>query len=116
MDSKKKFYLVSFGHSDIYTYVFTPGPGTNDHQPLQWLDEELTAFLAKKFPGDSFAYYTTPKATEISWHDRDKYKNYHPLDAEAIEEIKKQILKEAEDQEYLNVLNDNAPQANATFP
>lgn len=107
MDIKKdRYYIVSFGNSDRYFLHDV------DNKTLANIEAQLNAFLKSKFPDETFAYYTTPKVDEVSDKNRDKYKSYPPLDAKAIESIKKVLTTEVADMEANRNLNSDAPFAN----
>ena len=113
MDSKKRLFIVSFGDSDRYKVEFDDY-STNPYEhpsPRAAVEKELNDYLKKKFPGKTFAYYTTPKVTEVSWEHRDRYADYKPLTMDAIESIKKILEEEVENMKYQKHLDNNAPYA-----
>ena len=81
--------------------------------PFAKIEAELNDYLKTQFPDETFAYYTSPKVTEIDWSHRDQYASYPELDAAAIESIKKILANEVRDMNSNHVLNDNAPFADA---
>ncbi len=107
-ESKNRFYIVSFGDSEKYRLIVNEG--TSD--TLQTIEKELDTYLRSKFAGDSFAYFTSPKVTEVAWEHRDRYENYPLLDEKAVEAIKAVLLKEASEREDLQQLNSDAPYDN----
>lgn len=112
MESKKRLYIVSFGESDEYRLEFDDVANTDAFHhtnPLNNLETELSDYLSSEFPGKTFTFLTTPKVTEVSYDNIEKYKSYPILDAKAIEEIKKVIFNEAEMKMNDAELNLNAP-------
>lgn len=105
----EKVYLVSFGNSD--EYVLRDGAAGKD-SALTSIEAELNAFLRSEFPDETFAYFTTPKVTEISEGNVEKYAGYPVLDAKAVDTIKHVLEREVKDMEANKVLNDNSPFAN----
>lgn len=113
MESKKRLFIVSFGDSDKYRVEFED-KSTNPYEhpyPLASVEKELNEYLNKQFPGKTFAYYTTPRVTEVSWAHRDQYLDYPELDADAMEAIKKVLKVEVENMESNKRLDNNAPYA-----
>ena len=114
MESKNKLYIVSFGDSRKYRFPFVELPSEDglhhsDRTPLANMEKELNEYLKKEFPDDNFAYFTTPKVTEVDWDHRDKYESYPLLDGKAIEEIKKVLSEEVKDMRSTQEMNDDAP-------
>ena len=107
MESKNKLYIVSFGDSRKYRLPFVELP--SDRTPLANMEKELNEYRKKEFPDDNFAYFTTPKVTEVDWDHRDKYESYPLLDGKAIEEIKKVLSEEVKDMRSTQEMNDDAP-------
>ena len=103
-----KLYIVSFGDSEKYRLAVKEG----DSDPLQGLEKELDSYLRERFPGDSFAYFTSPKVTEVTWEHRDRYENYPELNDKAIENIKAVLVKEVKDRNDMQQLNSDAPYDN----
>ncbi|MDE6811166.1 MAG: hypothetical protein K2J15_02320 [Muribaculaceae bacterium] len=106
---EEKLYLISFGNSDKYVLRDTE---SGEKSSMMRIEADLNAFLRSKFPDETFAYYTTPKVEEISEEGSEKYESYRKLDADAIEEIKSVLVKEVENMESNQELNDDAPYAN----
>ena len=104
-----KIYLVSFGNSDKY---LLHDNSAGEKSELARIESELNAFLRKKFPDETFAYFTTPRVTEISPAHASQYSDCALLDTRALESIKKVLAREVEDMEAARRLNDNAPFAN----
>ncbi len=116
MESTNRLFIVSFGDSRQYRmeYADARDPHALVHSaPFTEIENELNSYLKEKFPDETFAYYTSPKVTEVEWSHRDQYESYPVLDAKAIDDIKKLLVKEIEDMNDNRVLNDNAPYANA---
>ena len=90
-----KIYLVSFGNSDKYLL----------HDNSAGEKSELARI-------ETFAYFTTPRVTEISPAHASQYSDCALLDTRALESIKKVLAREVEDMEAARRLNDNAPFAN----
>ncbi len=116
MEKKNRLFIVSFGDSRQYKmeYADANDPNALVHSaPFAKIEEELNDYLKSEFPDETFAYYTSPKVTEIDWSHRDQYASYPELNREAIDSIKKLLAKEVRDMNDTRVLNDNAPYANA---
>lgn len=108
-NSLEKVYLVSFGNSA--KYILRDKEAGKDSR-LAKIETELNAFLRDRFPDEPFAYFTSPRVDVISRVDAEKYASYPPLDAEAIDDIKKVLAKEVEDMEATKRMNSNAPYSN----
>lgn len=112
MEAKKRLYIVSFGDSDKYRVEFEdvanidPFHHTN---PLREVEAEIESYLSHLFPGQSLAYYDTPKVTEINWEDREKYSSYPVLDENAVRKIETVLKTEVENRGYQNMLDSDAP-------
>ena len=112
MEKTKRLFIVSFGDSRKYRmeYADANDPYSLVHSaPFSEIEAELNEYLKSEFPDESFAYYTSPKVTEVNWEHRDQYKDYPVLDAKAIADIKKVLVKEVEDMNSNRTLNDDAP-------
>ena len=114
MENNTKLYIVSFGDSRKYRLSFVEkeaadGLHHSDLSPLASIEKELNDYLATLFPDGNFAYFTSPRVTEVEWEHRDRYKDYPLLDADAVEEIKGVLAKEVRDMEANRVLNSDAP-------
>lgn len=116
-NNEQKLYIVGFGDSRKYLYACknVPGRDAMHHMtPFVELEKELNDYLKTQFPNESFAYYTSVRATEVDPSHRAMYeKEYPPLNAEAIENIKKELVREIKDEDATKMLNDNAPFADA---
>lgn len=108
-NSNEKVYLVSFGHSDKYILRDTE---SGEKSRLTRIEGELNEYLRKKFPDDTFAYFTSPRIDDVSEASKDTYAGYPMLDSRAIEDIKSVLTKEVENMEYNDSLDSNAPYAN----
>lgn len=112
MEKTKRLFIVSFGDSRKYRMEYTDenNPYSLEHSaPFTEIESELNAYLKSQFPDESFAYFTSPKVTEVSWEHRDKYLEYPVLDAAAIEDIKKVLVEEVKDMNSNKALNADAP-------
>lgn len=105
MDTKKKFYIVSFGDSEKYRLE------TDEiaEKALEPIVEGLKNYMSGKFPGRDFSYYTTPDVKEINRMDKSEYQSYPVLDTVAVAKIRKVIDNGMKDKESLCELNSNAP-------
>ncbi|MDE5843695.1 MAG: hypothetical protein K2H35_08180 [Muribaculaceae bacterium] len=106
---EEKLYLVSFGNSDQYILRDT---NSGEKSSLMRIETELNSFLRNKFPDETFAYFTTPKVEDLGEVAAEQYSSYRKLDAAAIEEIKKVLVREVRDMESNDSLNSDAPYAN----
>lgn len=105
METKYKFYIVSFSDSRKFKLTVIDG----DLSILSRIEKELNSYLKSLFPEQTFAYYTTPQVTEISYAHRDQYASYPDLDAKAVEEIKAELRKEVQIANDLRTDNSDAP-------
>ena len=105
-NTKEKAYIVSFGNSDKYLLRENR---SDRKSSLLMIENELNAFLKHRFPSDTFAYFTSPKAIEIDAKHIDRYLSYPRLDSKAIDSIKATLVKEVEDMEANKRLNSDAP-------
>lgn len=105
----KKLYLVSFGHSDTYALSASHEEAT---VCLDRIEAELNAALKSRFPEDTFAYYTTPRVTEVDADHSSEYAGYPALDEKAVEAIKKVLETEVQNMNDQNQLDSDAPFAN----
>ncbi|MBD5371358.1 MAG: hypothetical protein HDR80_09490 [Bacteroides sp.] len=99
-----RLYIVRFGNSDQYLL--------HDISDLASVETELNTYLREKFPDETFAYFTTPKVTEISPEHESQFVSYPALDANAVEAIKAVLVKEVEVMEANKEIDSNAPFAN----
>lgn len=109
METPKKLYIVAFGDSRQYRLEHAE----DEPSVLAAVERQLNDYLRERFPGDTFAYFTTPKVTEIDWEHRDRYADYPELDDKAVAEIKDVLVKEVEDRASLQQLDSDAPYAEA---
>lgn len=105
---EKRLYLVSFGHSDMYLLADTK---EECHTRLAKLEKSLNDFLRVRFPDETFAYFTTPRVTEVEPEHLSRFANYPRLDDKAVEAIKRVLVREVEDMNSLYTMNRNAPYA-----
>lgn len=105
----KKLYLISFGNSK--EYILSDTREGRDAK-LYKLEKTLNDFLKERFPQDSFAYYTTPKVTELNPAHYARYASYPPLDSADVEEIEEVLEKEVVNMNFQNKIDSNAPYAN----
>lgn len=109
MENNKHIYIVSFGDSKEYKLEYEGAESNAENEAsLIKLENYLNAFLKEKFPNGSFAYYTTPKITEIAPEHMSQFESYPPLDDEAVEEIKKVLVREVKVMNSDKELNSNA--------
>lgn len=104
-----KLLIVSFGSSDKY---LLSGDADSVSKRLANLESELNADLKAKYPSDTFAYYTTPRVTEVYPENADRFSGYAPLDTAAVTSIKHVLEREVEEMESTRCLNNDAPYAN----
>lgn len=98
-NQKKRMFIVSFGNSRHYKVEYTPKAGDSKSaamEPMVKYENELNSYLAEKYPGDSFAYYTTPRITEVDPKRADEFRNYPNLDQAAVDDIKRELNREVE--------------------
>lgn len=112
MEAKERLYIVSFGDSRKYKVEFKDVDNVDNYHhtdPLKIIEQEISEYLQKEFPGQSLAYFTTPKITEVKWSDREKYADYPELDRVEVEKIKSVLKREIEMRQDLDRLDRNAP-------
>lgn len=110
--NKRRIFIVSFGNSRQYKVTFEPRNREETDRGLAQMahyEKELNDYLAKKFPGDTFAYYTTPRITEVSVDNEAKYEDYPTFDERAVEEVKHLLEREIEVMNDDRMLNSNDP-------
>lgn len=111
MKTDKRYYIVSFVDSDQYAYEYdVPQDKGVRPEPFAKIEARLNAFMRDKFPGQSFAYFTSPRAVEVSAGNT-KYASLPPLDEKALKEIEEVLAREFDDMRSVNRLNSNAPWA-----
>lgn len=109
MENRKRYYLVSFGDSRVYRLAYNDDNGSRHNgAPFVRVEKELNDYLNKEFPGGTFAYFTTPKVTEISPAHEAAYRDYPELDSKAVDDIKHLLRREVETMESVRMDNDNA--------
>lgn len=108
MDAKK-LYLVAFSDSKQYILYADKAEELN---VLATIERELNVYLKSLFPDETFAYYTTPRVTEISDAHAGRYVDYPRLDENALEQIKCELKREVKIREDLETINSDAPQSN----
>lgn len=102
-----KIYLVSFSDSNRY---ILKGDEDKTKAKLVEIERSLDEYLSKKFPDETFAYYTSPKVVEISEEIANhQFKGCLPLDDKAIAEIKKELVNEIQDMKSNKEISKNAP-------
>ncbi len=95
MENKERLLLVSFGDSRQYRFQYKEDADETElshRNHLEAIERQLDEYLTKEFPGKTFAYYITPKVTEVMMKDAAEYAEYPVLDDAAIKEIE-QVLK-----------------------
>ncbi len=105
--AKKHLYIISFGDSNKYRLVTDC-----DAQHISRLadyEKQLNDYLHGLFPGETFAYFTTPKVEEISMAHADQYASYPELDDKALEDIKALLKTELENREDQKEMDSDAP-------
>ena len=81
METKEKYYIVSFSDSKKYLYE----EKENDHlESIQRVEKELNSYLRTLFPDETFAYFTTPRLTEINPEHLARYSGYPRFDEHSI--------------------------------
>lgn len=106
MDAKK-LYLVAFSDSKQYTLYADKAEELN---VLANIEKELNEYLKTLFPDETFAYFTTPRVTEISEKHIHNYDGYPVLNEEAIDQIKRELKREVKVREEVETMNSDAPQ------
>lgn len=111
MDSKTRLYLVSFGDSRQYRFEVPAyqGDPRNRKSPFLDIEKELTDYLSAQYPGETFAFFTSPKVEELPEDMRDKFNSYPPLDAKAIKAIEEELRTEVANRADQQMLDSDAP-------
>ncbi len=111
METKTRMFIISFGESRKYKVTVSNKDGSREFAPVVRAEKVLNAYLAKKFPGNAFAYFTTPRMTEVDPAHADKYATYPDFDSAALEEIKAELVREIQVMEHDKHLDRDAPWA-----
>lgn len=108
MENNRKFYIVSFSDSKKYKLTV---PADGNLSMLSDIESKLNTYLKSLYPDETFAYYTTPRLTEISWEHRNRYASYPELNLDALGAIKAELRREVKIENELHQENCNAPYA-----
>lgn len=103
-DGRPTLYLLSFGDSRRYRYLVTAREGL---ERLVRCEKDLNAFLRSRFPGENFAYYTTPRLVRIDPGDESEYEAYEEFDPAHLEAIGEELLREVDVMHSNRELNSN---------
>lgn len=109
---KKRLYIVSFGDSREYRYEYESDSQTGalvHSDPFAAIEKELNDYLSERFPGETFAFFTSPRATEVDPSHESLLAAYPPLDAKAVDELKAQLAREVEQRAAVERDNSNVP-------
>lgn len=106
---KIRMFIISFGDSRKYKVTVKAKDHEGALAPFVRTEKELNRFLSDKFPGETFAYYTTPRITEVNPEHADRYESYPEFDDKAVDEVKEVLVRE------VMVMNDNS-ERNANDP
>lgn len=110
IDDGRRMFIVSFGNSRQYKVTYEPNrDGGSALAPFVSLEKELNDYLAGRFPGETFAYYTTPRVTEVDVKHEANYADYPTFDRSAVEDVKRELTREIEVMNSDKELNSNAP-------
>lgn len=104
--AQRRMYVVSFGHSD--KYLITGTRHEVEHR-LHAVEKEFNDALKAKYPDEPFAYFTTPRLTEVDPSHEQKYAGYRQFDDQAVAEIRKILGREIKDMEDTREINSDAP-------
>ena len=96
-----RLYIIAFGDSRKYLL-----PAKENEDAVTNLERELNEYLSSRFPGENFAYFTTPEITEV---DKADAPDYPLLDDKAKDEIKRILLREIQVMHENKELNSNDP-------
>lgn len=107
---KRRMFIVSFGNGREYKVTYEPATdGPAVLSPFVSLEKELNDYLARRFPGETFAYYTTPRVTEVDVRHEASYADYPTFDRAAVEDVKRELTREIEVMNSDREQNDNDP-------
>lgn len=111
MDTKKRMFIVSFGNSREYKLEVAD---TGDSKalmhknPIEDVEVKIKEYLSNRFPGETLAYYETPKVIEVAEGDKE-YEGYPVLDESALKEIENVLATQVEMRDDDKLLDRNAP-------
>lgn len=111
-NKEKKLYIISFGESRKYRLLVDPAEADGSEKktsPLVYYEKELNDYLAEKFPGDTYTYFTTPKVEEVYVSHLDQYADYPEFTDEALETVKEELVREINVMNADRELNSDAP-------
>lgn len=97
----RRMFIISFGDSRKYKVIVDAAGRESALAPFVRTEKELNSFLAHEFPGETFAYYTTPRLTEVNPAHADRYASYPDFDDKAVAEVKAELMRE------VKVMNEN---------
>lgn len=108
-----RLYIISFGDSRKYRLLYNPESGIAESALLPFVkyEKELNEYLSQQFPGDTFAYYTTPRITEVEISHADQYASYPEFNDDVMDDVKKELIREINVMNANRLNNDNAPWA-----
>lgn len=106
----RRMFIISFG--DSRKYKVTVSDKKEALAPLVRTENELNQFLAREFPSEAFAYYTTPRITEVDIAHEDEYAAYPEFNSKAVADVKKELVREIEVMNSDRELNSNDPWGN----
>ena len=100
---ENKAYIVSFGNSIKYRINATAGS-------LDDIKSQIKSYLEKKFPQlASLKFYDKMTVIPVDSSNAAEYEGYKEFGDTSIEEIKRVLSREVENEESVSRLNSNAP-------
>ncbi|MCM1320081.1 MAG: hypothetical protein NC217_06825 [Muribaculaceae bacterium] len=119
-DKERRMFIISFGDSKKYRIIVDNDDNEHALAPVVKTENELNRFLAREFPNDTFAYYTTPRITEVNPEHEAEYASYPKFDDKAVADVKKELVREIQVMNSDRRLNSNDPwgtgENGITFP
>lgn len=111
MEVHNRLYLVSFGDSRQYRFEAPAetGDSRNRKSPFLDIEKELNDYLSSIYPGETFAFFTSPKVVELAPEHRAEFEKYPPLDADALKEIEAVLKTEVANRADQQMLDSDAP-------
>lgn len=106
---RQRMFIISFGDSRKYKLITDSYDRHTALEPVDVAEADLTGYLKRLFPADTFAYFTTPRITEVDIQHADRYADYPDFNEQAVREIKEELKHEVEVMEANREHNSNDP-------
>lgn len=90
-NGRNRLFIISFGDSRKYRVEINAG---ETRTPFADYEKELNDYLNAQFPDEPFAYFTTPRITEVEYAHKPDYAAYPEMSRAAMDDIKHELLRE----------------------